>query len=98
MGAASRRLGERGARGLVNRSVGQAIPDAPDVDDVAVAAHAELVAQTAGMRIQRSRRGGRMVAPDGAQQLLLREDPRRLGRERAQERELLLADEHLLMV
>ena len=50
----------------------------------------ELLAQPAGVAVERPRRAQRPEPPDVPQQLRLREHPRRLGRELAQQRELLL--------
>ena len=79
------------ATALRRRRVDEPVADAPDVDDVAVAARAELAPQAAGVRVERPRRADRALAPDRAQQLGLREDARRIAGEDAQQRELLRA-------
>ena len=78
--ARARAARSTGPRHRDRRRVDEAVADAPHVDDEAVAVGAELVAQPARVRVQRAGRADRPVAPDRAQQLLLREDlagPRR---------------------
>src|SRR4029079_11735746 len=72
--------------------VDEAIADPPYVHDEPVAVDAELVAQPAGVGVQRPRGAEVANAPDLAQELVLREDPRRLAGQHAQQRELLLRE------
>ena len=69
--------------------VEEPVADTPHVHDVAVAVHPELAPQPARVRVDRARPAHAAIAPDRAQQLLLRPHPRRLDREHAQESELL---------
>ena len=81
---ASRAVGRLGDR--ASRSVDQAVADAPAVDDEAAVLGVELAPQPAGVRVERPRAAQRAEAPDVAQQLLLGEDPGRVGGERPQQR------------
>jgi hypothetical protein len=56
--------------------------------------HPELLPQAAGVRVERARRAEGAEAPDVAEQLRLREDPRGLRGQRAQQRELLGRERH----
>ena len=64
----------------------------PAVDDEAPLLGVELAAQPAGVRIQRPGAPQRAIAPDVAEQLLLGEDPGRVGCQRPQQRELLVGE------
>lgn len=81
----------------VGRDIGEAVADASHVEDEAVIRdRAQLLTETAGVRVHGARGTGRLETPYVAQELLLREDTRRLGGERREEGELLLGQTHQL--
>jgi len=77
------------------RLLQQAVADAPDVDDEAVAVgKAELLPETRGMRLEGSGSPKRPEPPDLPQKLLLREDSMRLGGQSREEIEFLRRERH----
>ena len=81
--------GDDHAPALRRRPVDEPVAHAPDVHEELVALDAELLAQAAGVGVQRPRGAEGAKAPDLAQELLLGEDARGRGGERPQQRELL---------
>ena len=73
-------------------SVDQPVADAPAIDHVAAVLGVEFAPQPARVRVEGAGLSRGAVPPDVFEQLLLREDPDRVGGKDAQQRELLVGE------